>query len=573
MLTIYPKPKEVKSGVETFPLPESLSITGGTARLEQHARDLFQDLGIDLVDASDTQIALVKTSVTVEGYGAYCLTIQVNRIRIESETEEGLACGLSSLAEVFFVAAGSDSKLVSTLVINDASRLAYRGVIEGYYGIPWTNEKRERVMGFGAKYKMNTYVFAPKDDPYHRETWWELYPTDELKAIGELAEYGHNHFINYVWTIAPFKAEYRPITAETAEEGIERLITKFEQLYACGVRQFGVLGDDVGVLPYETVVAVMNEINAWRKSKGDVLELIFCPEGYNMMDWAFKDGTELNIYESGFDADIQIFYTGLLVCAPLTDEAVHEFKTRMTETERRDPLFWMNWPVNDIDRETYRRVFMGPGEVYRSKDPQVTGVLMNPMEEAEASKVALFATLDYAWNPAKFDDLQSWKDSFMRIEPRAHEALRELASHMSAVSNGAMPTARESVALDEAGQAFVLNDDEANLRGLIHAYASILKAAQDFNMFAANGALVHELNPYVDTLHAKAKAALTLLESWSMPSAEKLVEAIRHRTAIEQNIVHTRTAEFPESNLRAEAGRKVMDPQFDRLKDLYSARI
>lgn len=448
-------------------------------------------------------------------------------------------------------------------------------MIEGYYGIPWTNEKRKRVMGFGAKYKMNTYVFAPKDDPYHRETWWELYPEKELQAIGDLARFGYNHFVNYVWTIAPFKAEYRPITPENSEDGINLLIKKFEQLYAIGVRQFGVLGDDVGILPYETVVDVMNRVNAWRKSKGDVHEIVFCPEGYNMMDWAFKDGTELNTYEAGFDKDIQIFYTGLFVCAPLTDEAVYQFKTRQTnpDTERRDPLFWMNWPVNDIDRETYRRVFMGPGEVYQSKDPQVTGVLMNPMEEAEASKIALFATLDYAWNPGAFNDLESWEDSFIRIEPKAHEALRELSSHMSEVSNGAMPDARESVSLESAGRAFVEKEDEANLTILIQAYGAILKSAQAFNMFSNNDELVQELLPYIDTLHAKAKATLTLLLSWHSPSLGLLEEAERQLATIEQNIVHTRTSEFPESQLRAEAGRKIMDPLYEKLKERYRSRI
>ena len=334
--------------------------------IHQRVAKLFKESGIEIAP-SDYPIEFAEASVPVEGHDPYRLTIEVHRALIESETEEGLAYGLASLAEVFSEADRSDTKLVPTAVIEDAARLPYRGVIEGYYGIPWTNQLRKSVIDFGSRFKMNTYVFAPKDDPYHRETWWELYPEDELQAIGDLAQFGHDHFVNYVWTIAPFKDEYRPITPETAGEGIDLLIRKFEQLYEAGVRQFGVLGDDVGVLPYETVVEVMNKVNLWRKAKGDVHEMLFCPEGYNMMDWAFKDGTELNTYEAGFDRDIQIFYTGLFVCAPLTDEAIREFKTRRTEQERRDPLFWMNWPVNDIDRESYRIILSSPGRLQLRK--------------------------------------------------------------------------------------------------------------------------------------------------------------------------------------------------------------
>ena len=61
----------------------------------------------------------------------------------------------------------------------------------------------------------------------------------------------------------------------------------------------------------------------------------------------------------------------------------------------------------------------------------IKGVVTNPMQEAEASKVAIFAVADYAWNVKAFDDDQSWADSFKYIEPDAAEALYTLAKHMS----------------------------------------------------------------------------------------------------------------------------------------------
>lgn len=122
MLKIYPAPIKVTQRVESFTIPESISITGCTDRLRLHAEDLFADLDIDLVEVktSDTQVELLKQPVSLEGHGAYVLTIDMQRIRIESETEEGFAYGLASLAEVFYLASISDSKLVNTAVISDA---------------------------------------------------------------------------------------------------------------------------------------------------------------------------------------------------------------------------------------------------------------------------------------------------------------------------------------------------------------------------------------------------------------------------------------------------------------------
>ena len=43
------------------------------------------------------------------------------------------------------------------------------------------------------KCKMNTYIYASKDDPYHRSQWRELYPEKEVAQIAELAEAGKNY--------------------------------------------------------------------------------------------------------------------------------------------------------------------------------------------------------------------------------------------------------------------------------------------------------------------------------------------------------------------------------------------
>ena len=568
---IYPIPQKAVYSGETYPVPAEMKVLRGSELTPAIEKRLSDTLALRKVEESGSAgFALTVQLDETLGSGKhdyYQLTIEEQAIRITAAEESGLFYGLTTLWHIF---EQSESGFFA-VEIEDYSELQLRGLIEGYYGIPWSDESRKSIMDFGSYFKMNIYAFAPKDDPYHRDRWWELYPEEQLNVIGSLAQFGEEHYNHYVWTIAPFKAEAEPIRDENKEEGLQKVIAKFEQLYAAGVRQFGVLGDDVGNLPYDTVVFVMNKLNAWRKEKGDIRDLIFCPEGYTMQDWAFKDGSEMNTYEAGFDKDIHIFFTGMSVCSPVTKRAVEEFKTRAVENgERRDPLFWMNWPVNDIDRTDYRRVFMGKGEVYEPGVTDMTGVLTNPMEEAEASKVALFATLDYAWNVHAFDDDKSWEDSFRYIEPDAPEALHEISKHMSGLENGAKADAEESVELGEIAARFTdayergsCREEAAELKAY---YEVILRAVDQFKAETKNEQLLKELTPYLGSLQDKARAAVYYLSYLESGDEQVKSEADSLTEQAKMHYIHTRTAEFPNTKLYAETGRKVINKNLEQLK-------
>lgn len=44
-----------------------------------------------------------------------------------------------------------------------------KGIIEGFYGIPWTFEERKSMINFLSDIGLNQYIYAPKDDPYHNK--------------------------------------------------------------------------------------------------------------------------------------------------------------------------------------------------------------------------------------------------------------------------------------------------------------------------------------------------------------------------------------------------------------------
>ncbi len=63
-----------------------------------------------------------------------------------------------------------------------------RGVIEGFYGPPWSEEARITVGRWCAERGMTHYVYAPKDDPKHRHEWREAYTSGELASLERVIE-------------------------------------------------------------------------------------------------------------------------------------------------------------------------------------------------------------------------------------------------------------------------------------------------------------------------------------------------------------------------------------------------
>ena len=47
------------------------------------------------------------------------------------------------------------------------------GVIEGFYGRPWTEAQRVRMLDWIGQAGMNMFIYAPKDDIHIRARWRE----------------------------------------------------------------------------------------------------------------------------------------------------------------------------------------------------------------------------------------------------------------------------------------------------------------------------------------------------------------------------------------------------------------
>src|SRR5438309_892832 len=77
------------------------------------------------------------------------------------------------------------------------------GVIEGFYGQPWTQNERLELFEWMADWGLNTYLYAPKDDLRQRAAWRERYPVAEAEALSQLIQACHQRRLRFIYAISP----------------------------------------------------------------------------------------------------------------------------------------------------------------------------------------------------------------------------------------------------------------------------------------------------------------------------------------------------------------------------------
>ena len=129
---------------------------------------------------------------------------------------------------------------VAGVAVADHPAMAHRGAIEGFYGSPWTTDERLDLLAFSGRFKLNTYIYAPKDDPYHRDQWREPYPPDRLAALRTLAEAAAANHVRFTFAVSPGVSICYSDPAD-----LDALTAKLEAVYALGVRSFSIALDDI----------------------------------------------------------------------------------------------------------------------------------------------------------------------------------------------------------------------------------------------------------------------------------------------------------------------------------------
>lgn len=509
---------------------------------------------------ADSFIIDNNASLSQTGYDQNTVIVKDDKIAINASTDAGIFYGIQTLKALV---EQSQSSLRNVL-IKDYADVKYRGFIEGYYGFPWTHESRLSLMEFAGKFKANTYIFAPKDDEYHASKWRDLYPESEHAKILELVSKGKETGTKFVWTLHPFIAGQR-FNFGNYEQEINHMKQKFEQLYSFGVRQFGILADDVGQINRNDLVRMITEIANWAKEKGDVEDVLFCPAGYNHA-WQGNYGELKKLNE--VPENVQFFWTGDTVVNKITQPMVNRFINGSTTSTRagRSPYIWLNWPVNDYKKG---RLLMGPGTVMEPGVQNLVGVVTNPMTEPQPSKVGIFATVNYGWNNRDFNADQVWEQGFKFIDETAHVALKEISKHLQDVSpSGHGLVLEESVELApliNSVKQGLENDDYSQTDVLQAEMEKIIAAIDTFNETASNIALKEEMKPWLDALKYQSQATIKLLQALSKPTINEKWLTMNEGMKLVEFSQNQKRDIFPRGSVNVEVGAKHLVPLKDAL--------
>ena len=120
-----------------------------------------------------------------------------------------------------------------------AQPIPVRGVIEGFYGQPWSHSQRLRFFSFCQQHSLNAYIYAPKDDPYHRAKWREHYPSDQLNHLRELIHAANRNGVTFIFAVSP------GLDINYSALDVNAMLTKLNSVYDLGCRQFAIFFDDI----------------------------------------------------------------------------------------------------------------------------------------------------------------------------------------------------------------------------------------------------------------------------------------------------------------------------------------
>jgi hypothetical protein len=266
------------------------------------------------------------------------------------------------------------------------------GYIEGYYGKLLDWQQRASIIQTLQECGANTYLYAPKEDPWHRRAWRTPYPRKWIEQFSRVVDGAKRRGIAVVPALAPglsfsyvSKSDYR------------KLLQKFIRFIDAGCSTVALLMDDI---PHDVPESSKKAYHTLAAAHGELLEkllydckkghrsiqLWFCPTVYTDQ-FAHGDGSNspyIRELAESIPRDVSIFWTGESVVSQHIDKKnlsgiAQRFHNRL--------LIWDNFYANDYAPQ---RLFLGPytGRSQAIK-PLINGILLNATGHAETDRLLL----------------------------------------------------------------------------------------------------------------------------------------------------------------------------------------
>jgi len=367
------------------------------------------------------------------------------------------------------------------------------GIIEGFYGRPWSWDERADLMRFCHERGMTHYVYAPKDDPLHRADWRTHYDGGALDGFGRLVGEGT---LTVGFGISPgLSIDY------DSHDDRNALAAKVDQVVGAGVGLVVLALDDI---PFGGGDQGRQHagLTTWlREHLGDRAELVLVPTEYV----GTASTPYLDALAEGVPGDVPIAWTGDAVVNNTVTAA--QALVRAASVGDRPPLLWDNYPVNDGLMSD--RLHLGP---LWGREPKLaercSGYLANPMVQPKASKLPLASIA--AWLRSE-DALDGW----------ATEAERSGLRVFAEACDGSVPQALVHHSIEWI-------DDDMDWDRAIEPLRLWLEAAAECG---APG-IEDEVGPWLEQVHTEARLGLDGLKLVKHARNGKFTKAIDKAFAV-----------------------------------------
>ncbi|MBW2526869.1 MAG: beta-N-acetylglucosaminidase domain-containing protein [Deltaproteobacteria bacterium] len=540
VLPVLPKPRaiyEVADGIEL----SALHVVGADEVEQRELERIAERASLQLVDDAAWTLSLhplAEGAAFVEQCelpvratpGAHFMRADpaAKTIDIVAPELAGRFHALQTLEQVLGSSTGSAT--LTPFALFDAPAQAHRGVIEGFYGTPWSDEKRVAMMEALGDLKLNLFAYAPKEDASFNVQWRNPLTSEDRGRIESTLAAAEDQRIELCWEV--HLGVIPP--AYSNQDEADALCAKLESIAALGVSCLVVAFDDVlKVLDgadreqwdqyWQAQASFMQRVTQRLRSTVSDARLLFVPHEY----WTNHDdaGTDLASLAELLRSDWEIGWTGPEIISPtITATDVDEIEQLLGVA----PLLGDNYPVSDaadFDGEIYLGPLVGREAAVAHRARRI---VFNPMSLARASLPALATAADWAWNPDEYDPERSAREAARLYGgPDGAAALTALSDVLrsplleSSVAPG-LQAELEAFWVGRAGKGAGALEAEA-LRVRFAAFAAVVEG-----LTHAIPELGEELSPWAAKLAAYGEAgrlALDLLSAPTPPQAQ--VDALR----------------------------------------------
>lgn len=431
-----------------------------------------------------------------------------------------------------------------------------RGVIEGFYGRPWTASQRLEFVDFIGARGMNCFAYAPKDDPLLRQAWQHPFAAEQVAHMAELRTACDRWGIRLLVCVSP------GLTLRYADPAdVAALTAKLEAAVAAGAHDVGLLLDDIpDRLQHpadrsafdslaQAQAQVVTELHGRLSAVPDRDEvgLAICPTLY----CGYGDEDYLAELAAGLPASVDLFWTGRAICSTTLDLADAD---TFAATTGRPPWYWDNYPVNDL--AMIWEAHLGP---YRGRDPRLAhasrGVIANPMELFESSKIPIATIADFLSDPTGYEPEESWLRAITHVvagpapSPEGEADAAAFATYADNVRVSCLEPSDSphlSRLLEELAFATAVGGppEITTAAGAITAYAATLSAAvaRIQSPRFSNPALATEQAPWLNvaSIGAEALAALGGIVGSTAGLADAATAAQQIATAVAPHLARLR---------------------------------